>query len=207
MSETAMAQENMDLETLFPAWTPSFLKRLYSLYPRSDFNSTFYQRQTVFGDFIISCPTYYMSTAVSDYKPTYKMIFNAGTQMHGATQPFLLRFQYGSTCPIVAQTIFSLGHLTYLSACAANTSADMTGDNSTIGNIMKDYYVSFVTHLDPNAFSYSGTPKPAWPSYQSADGGNFEVMYVNYTMMAATQDFDAGPRCDFWHSESYIARN
>ena len=96
MSETTAAEETTDLESLFPSWTPAFLKRVFSLYPRSDFNSTFFQRQTVFGDFIISCPTYYMASATSNYHQTYKMIFNAGTEMHGATQPFLLRFQYGS---------------------------------------------------------------------------------------------------------------
>ncbi|KAF2102205.1 alpha/beta-hydrolase [Rhizodiscina lignyota] len=179
LSESTAAEETADLESLFPGWTPSFLKRLYSLYPRSDFNSTFFQRQTIFGDFIISCPTYYMATAVSDYKPTYKMIFDAGTEMHGATQPYLLAFGYGN----------------------------VTGQNGTLAHIMKDYYVSFVTHLDPNVVSYSGTPKPAWPSYQSGNGESFEVMFVNYTMMGATEDFDEGPRCDFWHSESYITRN
>lgn len=146
-----------------------------------------------------------MATSASDYHPTYKMIFNAGTEMHGATQPYLLQFGYGSKAFILYLTPFS--PYPSLSIPHANNGPDATGQNGTLGNIMKDYYVSFVTHLDPNAISYSGTPKPAWPSYQSSGGGTFAVMNVNYTMMGATQDFDAGPRCDFWHGESYITRN
>ena len=102
-SETTVAEETADLETLFPASTPSFLKRVYSLYSRSDFNSTFFQRQRIFGDFIIDCPTYYMSTAASDYSPTYKMIFDAGSQLHGASNPFLFNFGFGSTQPLLIQ--------------------------------------------------------------------------------------------------------
>jgi hypothetical protein len=64
---------------------------LYQLYPRDAYNSTFWQRQTLFGDFIINCPTYYMASATADAGlPAYKLVFNAGTQLHGATSPFLL---------------------------------------------------------------------------------------------------------------------
>ena len=71
-SETTMAEETVDLEGLFPFAKESFFNRLYSLYPESDFNATFWQRQQLYGDFIISCPTYYMATAVTDWacRPT-----------------------------------------------------------------------------------------------------------------------------------------
>ncbi|KAK4950569.1 hypothetical protein LTR28_007005, partial [Elasticomyces elasticus] len=89
-SETTMAEETADFQTLFPYAKQSFFDRLYELYPTSNFNATFWQRQSIFGDFIINCPTYYMSTAVSDWGlPVWKMIFNAGSQLHGATVPFL----------------------------------------------------------------------------------------------------------------------
>jgi hypothetical protein len=45
----------MDAEELFPFAGQAFFSRLYDLYPISDYNSTFYQRQTWFGDFIINC--------------------------------------------------------------------------------------------------------------------------------------------------------
>lgn len=72
---------------------------------------------------------------------------------------------------------------------------------------MKDYFVSFATTLNPNAVSYSGTPKPYWPTYQAPGSSNFSVMYVNYTMMGVTPDYDVGPRCNFFHGQSYVVRN
>lgn len=88
-NETSVTQETVDLESLFPNAKQSFFNRLYELYPSSDFNSTFYQRAQLFGDFIISCPTYYMASAVSDSgNPVYKLIFDAGAQVHGSLIPF-----------------------------------------------------------------------------------------------------------------------
>lgn len=42
-------------KNLFPSAGPGFFSRLYELYPASDYNSTFWQRQTWYGDFIINC--------------------------------------------------------------------------------------------------------------------------------------------------------
>jgi carboxylesterase type B len=79
-----------DLQQLFPNAKQHFFDRLYQLYPPEAYNSTFWQRQTLFGDFIVNCPTYYMATAMADEGiPTYKMIFNAGDQLHGATTVFI----------------------------------------------------------------------------------------------------------------------
>ena len=89
-NETTTTQEIQDLATLFPNAKKSFFTRLFELYPRSDFNSTLFQRQTLFGDFVINCPTFYVASAVSDAgKPVYKMVFDAGTQIHGALQSFV----------------------------------------------------------------------------------------------------------------------
>jgi carboxylesterase type B len=88
-SELTTAGTTMDLQELFPYAKQHFFDRLYQLYPTEAFNSTFWQRQTLFGDFIINCPTYYMASAMADEGvPTYKLIFNAGTQKHGATGTF-----------------------------------------------------------------------------------------------------------------------
>jgi carboxylesterase type B len=80
-SETNVAEETADLEQLFPYWrlNPGFFEELYSLYPGSDYNSTFYQRETLFGDDFICCPSQRMANYVSDARlPAYKLIFNAG---------------------------------------------------------------------------------------------------------------------------------
>ncbi|KAL9094046.1 MAG: hypothetical protein Q9165_003716 [Trypethelium subeluteriae] len=186
-SEVGIALETADLNAVFPTATPEFFARLYELYPASDFNSTFYQRQTIYGDFIISCPTYYMATAVSGAgQPVYKLLMNAGTEQHGATQPFLL------------------------SVPGADDS-----NNATLGRILRDYFISFAVNLDPNQVSYSGTPKPTWPAYYAAAGaaggnsstGSLNILDVNYTMIGATPDFDADARCDFFHGQSYVVRN
>lgn len=49
MSETTMTEETADLEEVFPYAKKSFFNRLYELYPASAYNSTFFQRQSIFG--------------------------------------------------------------------------------------------------------------------------------------------------------------
>jgi carboxylesterase type B len=87
----------MDLQVIFPTATPKFFQSMYKLYPRSDFNSTFFQRVEIFGDFIIKCPTVWLMEAVNrKSQATYKMIFNAGHQQHAATNDFLFDANYDS---------------------------------------------------------------------------------------------------------------
>lgn len=89
-SITTAVETQADLQTLFPFAKKSFFDRLYQIYPLEAYNSTFWQRQYLFGDYIINCPTHYMASAMADAGlPAYKLIFNAGTQLHGATGPFL----------------------------------------------------------------------------------------------------------------------
>ena len=185
MSETGIAEETADLNAVFPTATEEFFTRLYELYPASDYNSTFFQRQAIYGDFIISCPTYYMATAVAGVgQPVYKLIFDAGDEQHAATQPFLLDYP------------------------PANA------NNATLAKLMRDYFISFATSLDPNTVSYSGTPKPNWPLYvpseaaaSNATTSTFSILDVNYTMIGTTIDFDADAQCDFFHGQSYVVRN
>jgi hypothetical protein len=89
---------------------------------------------------------------------------------------------------------------------------------------MKDWFISFVTDLDPNArsFSLEGEGKPFWPLYNprlgtaasaghdgTADGGNLEfaIMDVNYTQVGVIPDFDVSDKCDFWFGRSWVVRN
>lgn len=44
-----------DLQQIFPYAKESFFNRLYQLYPASDFNSTFFRRAEIYGDYIINC--------------------------------------------------------------------------------------------------------------------------------------------------------
>jgi len=83
-------EEETDLKVLWPNAGPAFFKRLFQIYPASDFNSTFFQRVKIFGDAVVTCPSYYMAMAAANYDlPVWKLVFNAGTEEHGATVPFL----------------------------------------------------------------------------------------------------------------------
>ncbi|KAK5175704.1 uncharacterized protein LTR77_000843 [Saxophila tyrrhenica] len=90
MNISTQSNLTRELNTIFPYAKPSFFKRLYQLYPANEFNGTFWRRAQIYGDYIIDCPTYYMATAMSDWgMPTWKFLFNAGSQLHGADGPFL----------------------------------------------------------------------------------------------------------------------
>ena len=55
VTATTQAATTEDAKYLFPAAGPSFFARLYEMYPRMKFNSTFWQRATWWGDAIINC--------------------------------------------------------------------------------------------------------------------------------------------------------
>lgn len=108
VSETMMSEEVVDLDELWPNARQSFFDRLYQIYPGSDFNSTFFQRQQIFGDAFVACPTYYMATAASDYGlPVWKLIFDAGTEVHGSTIPFVYSRYINRKCAIEAPSFRS----------------------------------------------------------------------------------------------------
>ena len=54
-NETTQAMETVDLQTIWPYAKKSFFTRLYELYPADEFNSTLFQRQQLYGDYIIDC--------------------------------------------------------------------------------------------------------------------------------------------------------
>lgn len=101
-----------DLERSWPNKT--FLAEALALYPDSLYNTSmiegltavqileaalgeaipltnaFVQRESLFGDALVNYPTAYIaSTASKADLSAYKMIFDAGAQFHGSTQPFL----------------------------------------------------------------------------------------------------------------------
>lgn len=82
-----------------------------------------------------------------------------------------------------------------------------TDKNVTLGKIMRDYYVSFATALDPNANAYSDVQRPYWPTYMSKKNQDFAVLDVSHTSIDVVRDADASPQCDFFHAQSYVVRN
>lgn len=201
-----------DIQTLFPVAKKSFFDRLFQLYPENAYNSTFWQRQTLFGDFIINCPTYYMASAMADAGiPAYKLIFNAGTQLHGAISPFL--FPQSEANSKSSPTNPSPSPTPPQQKVQPNSKPPTGGNNATLTAYMNDWYISFVTDLDPNAHSFSNaTDKPHWPLYNSGLGTEdgtpeFAIMDVNYTQVGVIPDLDVSDKCDFWHGQSYVVRN
>ena len=54
-NDTTEKQMTKDLQTIFPYAKQSFFNRMYQLYPANDFNSTFFRRAQIYGDYIIDC--------------------------------------------------------------------------------------------------------------------------------------------------------
>jgi len=114
-SETRYSEIVADLSTLFRSAPKEFTERLLSLYPASTYNSTWLhdiniikaiesesstqynfsvplaKRVALFGDATINCPTHYIASAIAGAGiKAYKLVFNAGTQVHGATGSFIM---------------------------------------------------------------------------------------------------------------------
>ncbi|CAN6675169.1 hypothetical protein TRVA0_102S00100 [Trichomonascus vanleenenianus] len=121
-SITTEEEQIIDARYLFPNSDDAFFEQLFRLYPHNQFASAFWQRQTWFGDFIINCPTYYIAKAASKFAPVYKLSFDTGTRVHGATGPFL-----------------NSGDIAY------------PGADPVMTRIMGKYWISFVLTGDPNA--------------------------------------------------------
>jgi hypothetical protein len=84
-----------DLQILIPGATKDFLSKILNLYPQSDYQNVFYQRQSILGDMFINCPSkWIMDTAVQKHEGAWKLYFGAGSQLHGATAEFLFDPNY-----------------------------------------------------------------------------------------------------------------
>ncbi|RDW82841.1 hypothetical protein BP6252_03953 [Coleophoma cylindrospora] len=176
-SITTTAETTSDLQRVWPLATPAFFNSLASLYPVSSYSTSLLRRAAIFGDALIDCATTQLATSLMKAgQPVWKMRFNAGNTVHGATIPYL----YG------------------VSANGADSA-----NNQTLANIMKDYFVSFATQLDPNAVSYSGVSKPTWNKYSTKP----QVMGVTNTLLANIPDYDAGAKCNFFQQNGAIIRS
>lgn len=182
-----------DLEQFWPGGNASFFDNLLSLYPLSDYsglffldpiltvygvlfpqtllNSPFYQRAAIFGDGAINCPSYFIASGVAD----------------AGLPAYKMRFAAGYESH-GATSLFLLG------------SSDSSG-NPTLANQMKDYFVSFITNLDPNAVAT--VSKPSWPQYQS---DSYQVLDVEQLSISTEVDPDAGAQCRFFQAQADVVR-
>jgi hypothetical protein len=130
-----------------------------------------------------------MATAMVDHgynsSAVFKLVFSAGSQLHGATAAFL----------------------------ASNDTGFPQASNHTIAEILSSYWVSFAATGDPNTLRAASAP--VWPSYISGGGGSvasgegvgFNTLSITTSSIDAVVDPDASAQCDFFSSRGYTLRN
>ncbi|KFY80344.1 hypothetical protein V499_00797 [Pseudogymnoascus sp. VKM F-103] len=193
-------QLEADLQTLWQEADPAFIQSALQEYSLTQYNASlmsglrilgaleaaigqnftftdsYARRHAIFGDVVINCPTSYLAEAAAEAgQDSYKMIFNAGLQVHGATAPFLF-----------SDSILPYG--------LASIGPAVDEGNATLAAFLRDYFVSFTLHLDPNQFSYWTLP-PKWPKYTL---DHKDILQVEPTSMSGKSDEDDSPQCAFF---------
>jgi hypothetical protein len=194
-SVTSASEIQRDLQPFWQAATPQFLKTLYRLYPKTDYegsysldnnlflrpiftaiatmfglneqDTAYWQLQAISGDYVIKCPTRYVSgSAAKTQIPIWKLIFNRGYFAHGAIAPYILG---APSAPLQF--------------------------NNTLAVIMEDCWLSSIINLDPNSLlpTINSTNQPKWPRY----GADATIIQVNETSIQPMTDSDASEQCDF----------
>lgn len=115
----------------------------------------------------------------------FKLRFDAGSQLHGATQSFL----------------------------CSNVTGWPNANNETLAEIMSSYWISFATTMDPNPLRLSTAP--FWPSYVSGGNGTtangeavgFSVLDITYGGITSVDDLDSTVQCEFFLNRGYTLRN
>lgn len=190
-STSSWNQTVENLRVLWPKAEATFFSRLEQLYPLSDYsgtyfdneffssatidlldsslnltlngNSEYWRAQQIYGDYVINCPTYYQASAfASNSLPVYKLIFNAGTEIHGAPGTFFTTAPSQSTDPRLASDM--VGYWNSFTATLdpnavsySNVSRTVwpqyTGGNRTDFQVLEAYPNSFnvSSDLDANA--------------------------------------------------------
>ncbi|KAF7523486.1 hypothetical protein G7054_g11748 [Neopestalotiopsis clavispora] len=142
----------------------------------ANFSDAFVRRSSAFGDAIVNCPSSYIASHFADAGlPVYKLIFNAGSQLHAATGAYL----------------FS----SYINADGSQVVAgtEIPG-NATIATLMRDYFISFTLNQTTDSYGTSQAAFPFWPLYKSNEP---QVLLINPTDVSAVHDPEDSERCQF----------
>ncbi|KAJ0108292.1 hypothetical protein J7T55_005269 [Diaporthe amygdali] len=212
-SNTSIATEDEVISDLKCSWpNETFLAESLTLYPGLLYNTSmiedltaiqaleaasgvdlplsnaFVQRESLFGDALVNCPTRYIAEAASKAElATYKMVFDSGIQFHGSTQQFL----YSDTVNPTGDTSFG--------------SVTIPG-NGTLAIIMRDYFISFAVTLDPNSALSSSRARPVWPGYQSTNDTT-AILRVQNNGITISKDPDINAHCQWLaFSAPYLER-
>jgi hypothetical protein len=134
-----------------------------------------WQVQQLNGDANINCPTYY---------------FAAAAEKHNVP---------------AYKSIFDAGVYVHSAADFPIFDDQIFTIDTSVATAVKDYLISFIVSLDPNAFpSVSKQPRMNWPRYREAD---YAILRVLDSTIIRQRDPDASDRCNFLHSQSAIVRN
>lgn len=98
--------------------------------------------------------------------------------------------------------IFNAGN--FLHAATGQYLFGNSPDNVTLSNFMRDYFLSFVVNLDPNAGPNRGSAqRPAWPKF----GNTAQILQVNVTGLGGRTDRDTDQKCGFWRQQGSVVTN
>jgi carboxylesterase type B len=180
---TTEADVQSALQARWPSAGPSFFARLYQLYPASNYNTILDQYSDMYGDALFDCQNHDFTNVIADSgQKVWKQIFGANGGAHAASWNFI--FNDGANLPV---------------------------PNATLSELLRDQYVSFVVHGDPNSYaSFSNATWPTWPDYllktEPGAPGKFEAIYIGDSDVKAIDDPDVGARCDFWRAKNFIVQ-
>jgi carboxylesterase type B len=198
-SLTTIDEVRSDLAGLWHDPDQQYAETALTLYPESSYNATrlqelvyydeileivgaeslsdaFVQRSYILGDALIGCPSTYIAQSVADAGlPTYKMVFNASFQIHGATSPSLYSDIINADGSVIVSGVFIEG-------------------NFTLAEIMRSYWISFTRALDPNEHASGSAEVQPWEPYRSDDPN---VLLVGRSEIETINDPDLTVQCQF----------
>ncbi|KAL0929352.1 carboxylesterase family protein [Colletotrichum truncatum] len=184
------------LEMIWQTKNKTFINQVLELYPTDQFNATllddfrglrvlsgnttiknsFAKLENIVSDVLIDCQTSAIAKYISNNGlAAYKMTFNAGSQLHGATMEFLFSSSPNPT------------------GAAGAGGIPIAYPNATLASYMRDYFVSFVLYMDPNQYAYGQKP-PSWPRFTKEDP---KVLRVEFESIGASLDPEDSPQCRF----------
>jgi len=124
-------------------------------------NPEYWRAQQIYGDYVINCPTYYQAIAFSEHDlPVYKLVFDAGNELHGAPQSIFQLAPSETPTPDLARAM--LGYWTSFTAALdpnaisySNASRAVwpqyTGGNETDFRVLEVYPTSLQVRSDSDA--------------------------------------------------------
>ncbi|KAK2743555.1 triacylglycerol lipase [Colletotrichum kahawae] len=182
-----------DLKDMWQSVPHSVIEKVVGLYPTSVYNGSliksagwfkaltgaynvstpYVQRQAVFGASVVECPsTIIVQASIDAGQKAFKMVFEAGTQLHGATASYLWSKDIGfDGTSTIGTTLFR--------------------GNATLACALREYVAAFAINLDPNSANLS-TSVPYWPEFTNQSR---QILHIQDNQTRLAYDFDSNEQC------------